>query len=338
NVKQISTYEYSGANLLENGNFEAGDPPASWTLVGGSATVSRSSTQAKIGTYSALLTRVGADCHIYQGYSGYADYASKTVTLGCWVYATVAARALIGLGDGVSSASSTFHTGVAGWEWLTVSLAVDATPSYLRSYLEIVDGNTSAYFDGAILIDNESNAKLPTFRKLAMISKTALGVAAITKSCDDDEYIEVFYGLNGAAPTISLGTFKTSPRPTILTFNSGLGTEFYTIQFAIKLRGAPGTDSPELESLVFYYLATPATISGFQFRIQATLDDAEAKIAAFETIRGTNTLVVFYPSGDANVGASYNVKLTTMPLRFYHENQQEREGYIQIDLEEVFNG
>ncbi len=144
-------------NLLSNGNFENGDPPTGWTLVGGSATVSRSSTQAKTGTYSALLTRAVADCHIYQGYSSYADYASKTVTLGCWVYATVGARALIGLGDGVGSASSTFHTGVAGWEWLTSSLAVDATPVYLRSYLEIVDGNTSAYSDGAILIEGDSS-------------------------------------------------------------------------------------------------------------------------------------------------------------------------------------
>ncbi len=152
----IDRHNYNETNLLENGSFEVGNPPDDWTLIGGSATVSRSSTQAKIGTYSALLTRNGADCHIYQGYSGYATYASKTVTLGCWVYATVAARALIGLGDGVSSASSTFHTEVAGWEWLTASLAIGASPAYLRSYLEIVDGNTSTYFDGAILVEGDS--------------------------------------------------------------------------------------------------------------------------------------------------------------------------------------
>ena len=146
-------------NLLSNGNFEVGDPPDDWTLVGGGATVSRSSTQAKIGTYSALLTRNGTDCHIYQAYSGYAAYAGKTVTLGCWVYATVAARVGIGLGDGVGSASSTSHTGVAGWEWLTTSLTVDASPTYLRSYLEVFDGDTSAYFDGAILTCGELSPK-----------------------------------------------------------------------------------------------------------------------------------------------------------------------------------
>ena len=84
-------------------------------------------------------------------------------------------------------------------------------------------------------VDNSGYGKLPIFRKIATISKTALGVAAITKSCSDALYIEVFYGLNGAAPTTSLGTFITSPKPSILLFNSGLGIEFYTIQIAIKI-------------------------------------------------------------------------------------------------------
>ena len=143
-------------NLLSNYSFEVGDPPDDWTLIGGGATVSRSSTQAKIGTYSALLTRNGTNCHIYQAYSGYAAYAGKTVTLGCLVYATEASRVSIGLGDGIGSSSADTHTGVAGWEWLTTSLTVDASPTYLRSYLEVFDGDTSAYFDGAILVEGET--------------------------------------------------------------------------------------------------------------------------------------------------------------------------------------
>ena len=338
NVKQIATYEYGDTSLLENGSFEAGDPPASWTLVGGSATVSRSSAQAKIGTYSALLTRNGADCHIYQGYSGYAGYASKTVTLGCWVYATVAARAGIGLGDGKDSASSTLHTGVAGWEWLTVSLTVDATPTYLRSYLEIVDGNTSAYFDGATLIDNETNAKLPIFRKLAVISKTALGVALITEDCDDNEFITVYYGLNGAAPTTLLGTYKTSPRPTILTFGSGLGTVFYRIQLAVKLiRGSTNTNTPQLESLIFYYIPTPVPIHSWTFQIEATGDEGERWFTEFEAIRDTNTLVAFIPSGDS-AKTSYNIKLAHMPSREWWENQGRREGVFTVTVQQLFEG
>ncbi|KKL92583.1 hypothetical protein LCGC14_1883240 [marine sediment metagenome] len=174
--------------------------------------------------------------------------------------------------------------------------------------------------------------------RLAAIGKTALGVAAITKSCNANEYIQVFYGLNGAAATTSLGTFTTSPLPTKLTFNSGLGTTFYTIQFAIKLfRGGTNTNSPELESLLFYYYPTPATINGWIFRIQATEDTAEALIAEFEAIRDTDTLVKFYPTGDP-AKTSYNVKLITMPLQFYVENQTTRQGYIEVDIQEVFNG
>ena len=155
-ITALDRQNYNETNLLENGDFEVGDPPDGWTLIGGGATVSRSSTQAKIGTYSALLTRNGPDCHIYQAYSGYAAYAGRTVTLGCWAYATEDSSVSIGLGDGSGSSSADTHTGVAGWEWLTASLTVDASPTYLRSYLEVFDGDTSAYFDGAILVEGDS--------------------------------------------------------------------------------------------------------------------------------------------------------------------------------------
>ena len=187
-------------------------------------------------------------------------------------------------------------------------------------------------------VDDSGYGTFPIFRSMAAISKTALGVAAVTKSCDATEKIEVYYGLNGAAATTLLGTFTSSPLPTKLTFNSGLGTAFYTIQFAVKLyRDATDTNSPELESLLFYYIPTPATINGWIFRVLAIDDNAAATIAEFEAIRDTNTLVAFYPTGDTGK-TSYNVKLTQMPLKFYVENRGDKEGYIEISVEEIFNG
>lgn len=181
-------------------------------------------------------------------------------------------------------------------------------------------------------------SRLPIFRELAAITKVALGVAAITKSCDASEYIEVFYGLNGASPTTSLGTFKASPRPTILTFNSGLGTEFYTIQFSIKLfRGSTATNSPELESLLFYYMPRPDTINAFDFRIEATTENADKIITEIEAIRDTKVLVPFYDTGDVSKTV-YNVALTSMPLKYRVENMKTRRGTIAITLEEVFSG
>ena len=202
-------------------------------------------------------------------------------------------------------------------------------------------------------VDDSGYGKLPILRKLAAISKTALGMAAITKSCTEvdthDETIEVYYGLNGAAPTTHLGDFTTSPKPTLLTFpppvgevpSTGLGTEFYTIQFAIKLtRGTTNTWSPELESLMFYYLPTPVCINGWIFVVECTDEDAEARIAEFEALKATNTLVVFNPTGDPNkTDFNYNVKLTQMPMRFYVEEQGTRETKgIEVVVEEVFKG
>ncbi len=187
-------------------------------------------------------------------------------------------------------------------------------------------------------VNDSGYGKLPIFRKLAVIPKVALGVAAITKSCDADDYIEVFYGLNGATPTTSLGTFTDSPRATILTFGSGLGTEYYTIQFAIKLfRNGGNTTSPELESLLFYWYPAAARISAWSFAIEAIGEWADKRFTDFETIYNTNTLVAFYPSGDTTK-SSYNVKLTQMPSREYWEEMGGREGMFQVRLEQIFEG
>ena len=181
--------------------------------------------------------------------------------------------------------------------------------------------------------------KFPIFRELAVLSKTALGVMAVTKSCSATDYIEVFYGLNGDDPTTSLGTLKESPLPATLTFNSGLGTEFYTIQLATKMyRGGTAVNSPELESLVLAYFPTTDIIHRWQFNIDATLDTAPMIIDALETVRDLNTLVVFNETGDPNkTDFNHNVKLSEMPLRFWAENRQARRGYITVVVEEVFS-
>uniref|UniRef100_A0A6M3KBF4 Uncharacterized protein n=1 Tax=viral metagenome TaxID=1070528 RepID=A0A6M3KBF4_9ZZZZ len=184
-------------------------------------------------------------------------------------------------------------------------------------------------------VDDSSYGTFPIFRKMAGIPKTALRVAAITKSCSATDYVQVFYGLNGAAATTSLGTFISSPKPTTLTFNSGLGTTFYTIQFAIKIiRGTTNTNSAELESLIFYYYPTPTRINSWTMNILATGTEGNRIFTEFETILDTNTLVAFYPSGDSSKTAYY-VKLTQMPSRSYWEEQGAREGYFTVVVQEI---
>ncbi len=146
----------AGNNLLTNPSFEVGDPPTGWDVGGVGATFVRSAAQVKIGTYSALLTRNGTDCFIYKYDLTSTYFIGREVTLGCWVYATVASRARIRLlsNGGVDQAYSSYHSGVAGWEWLTVTIAF--TSIGLDVELYVINGDTSAYFDGAMLIEGSS--------------------------------------------------------------------------------------------------------------------------------------------------------------------------------------
>ena len=123
-----------------------------------------------------------------------------------------------------------------------------------------------------------------------------------------------------------------------LEFNGGLGTEFYTIQLAIKLfRGSTNTKSPELENLTLVWYGATEPISSWTLNVLATGTEGDETFTTFEAIYNTKILVPFHPSGDPKK-TSYNVKLTQMPSREWWEEQGGREGRFQIVLEEVFNG
>lgn len=198
-------------------------------------------------------------------------------------------------------------------------------------------------------VDDSGKAILPTFRKLAAIPKIALGLKAITKSCDTDEYINVWYRIdddcgnavasNWSEIVTSASYFQSSPLPTALAFNSGLGTAFHTIQFAFQLirKTADTTNSPELESLMFYYIPDITPIYAWTFKVRCTDEDSAITISAFETLLDTGTLVAFYPSGNT-AQSSYNVKITGLSERMWHENEGRKEAYIEVEVSEIFNG
>jgi len=140
-------------NLLKNGDFEdGGTPPANWTLSGAGASSGTDTVTKRINASSANLTRNGSNCLISQDIADYARYAGKEVTLGAWIYATVASRARIGMYDGQTSSYSSFHSGVAGWEWISFTKTIDSSPTRLQASCWVVTGDTTAYFDGAVLI------------------------------------------------------------------------------------------------------------------------------------------------------------------------------------------
>ena len=156
-------------NLLSNGDFEnwsAGTSvaPDGWALGGAGASVARESSIIKLGTYSAKVTRAGTDCYLYNtNYNvapilgkGIEYWKGRKITIGCWVYATVAARARLSMTDNVNTANSSYHTGDSTWQWLTMTMTFDSSATLLVLYLQVNNGNTSAYFDGAMCVEGES--------------------------------------------------------------------------------------------------------------------------------------------------------------------------------------
>lgn len=135
--------------------------PTGWTLVGSGATVAREEGTIKVGTYSAKLTRNGTNCYILQdiqnaGGHNLAYWKGRTITFGCWVYATVASRVNLQILDNATSTNSSSHTGVAGWEHLTVTHTVSSSATAVNICMYINTGDTTAYFDGAFVTDDSA--------------------------------------------------------------------------------------------------------------------------------------------------------------------------------------
>lgn len=134
--------------------------PTGWTLVGAGATVAKNTTtgQFKIGTASVSLTRAGTDLHLLQsvhliaGFDPVARWQGKTVTFGMWVRATVANRARIAINDGVGQTSSDYHSGGSAFEFLKVTRTIDNAATLLETRALVDTGDTTAQFDGAILV------------------------------------------------------------------------------------------------------------------------------------------------------------------------------------------
>jgi len=148
-------------NLLANGDFESWSAgtavaPDGWVLTGASATVARSASQ-KIGTYSCALTRVGTNCNIANTLTTYnTTLKSRKVTFSCWVYATVASRARIRISDGVGAEYSSYHTGGSSWELLSITRTMDVSTAEVAGLCWVDTGDTTAYFDGAMLVEGAS--------------------------------------------------------------------------------------------------------------------------------------------------------------------------------------
>jgi hypothetical protein len=70
---------------------------------------------------------------------------------------------LIRVYDGIANHDSAYHTGSSSWELLTVTVSVSDVATELTAKLCVLTGNTSAYFDQAVLQENGClEAPVPT--------------------------------------------------------------------------------------------------------------------------------------------------------------------------------
>jgi hypothetical protein len=152
-----------GWNYIRNGHFSgwqggAAAAPDCWTLSGAGAAAAQEAGTVKVNTYSAKLTNgVGNVAALTQTITDALEIQLKgqTVQLGMYVYATAASRAFIRVTDGLTTVDSSYHSGAAGWEWLTCELAVSGAmgAAGLKASCQISAGAAiSAYYDGAILV------------------------------------------------------------------------------------------------------------------------------------------------------------------------------------------
>lgn len=118
-------------------------------------------TYTKDGSFYSLKTTAGASGNFiyWPTYYNKAEhlqrFAGRTVTLGCWVKTSTASHGRIRLyqeAGGSSSQDYADHTGGGDWEWLEVTLDIDAAVTVFHIQLDMLVNGATAYFSQPMLV------------------------------------------------------------------------------------------------------------------------------------------------------------------------------------------
>lgn len=119
-------------------------------------------TYTKSGSFYSLKITTGASSgimywpgSIYSLKEHYTKFLGRTITLGCWVYATAGSTAYLGIVDSTTTSSSP-HSGVAGWEWLEVTRTISASSTSVYIQLLVNQNSSTAYFSQPMLVFGSS--------------------------------------------------------------------------------------------------------------------------------------------------------------------------------------
>ena len=183
---------YDALNAAVNENMEhwaegTSAAPTMWVLSGAAGTVARDTKVRTVldgptaGTYSAKVTRAGTDTFISQNVlknfdtndprSGIAYWKGRYIIGGMWVWASVADRGYVETYDAQTTTTSSAHGGGSGWTWLSTALvAVHSSATELTIRGKVITGNTSVYFDQALIFEAKPLFKMKTTGNAESIS------------------------------------------------------------------------------------------------------------------------------------------------------------------------
>jgi hypothetical protein len=156
----------------------------------------------------------------FLGYFGLSG--AKRITLGGWVYTTVANQARLYLSDGTASVNSSYASGASTWEWLILTHVVTGGAGDIVAGLRLDNADGAAYLDGAILVAGEW---IPDYLPHPWDKTLRVSNFQTTAAANDEAVANYRAEIGKVSVTASTAASSIS---TVITF----GTAFRTIRAA----------------------------------------------------------------------------------------------------------
>ena len=122
----------------------------------------------------------------------------------------------------------------------------------------------------------------------------AVHISAEDLDTTSDEYVEVEYGLNGAATTTDLGNYTSSVSKNL--FASGAGVSGKNIGLRLKVnRGGTNTNTPKIRDIVVEGFVVPSILYEHQMQIDIEQTAAETGLSVENVISNLESLISSVP-------------------------------------------
>ena len=122
----------------------------------------------------------------------------------------------------------------------------------------------------------------------------AVHISAEDLDTTSDEYVEVEYGLDGAATTTDLGNYTSSTSKNL--FGSGAGVSGKNIGLRLKVnRGLTNTNTPKIRDIVVEGFVVPSILYEHQMQVDIEQTAAETGLSVENVISNLETLISSVP-------------------------------------------